>query len=152
MSFLLAMTFAISAQSATRLDEILQTENLSKGQACYLFAVISGAMDDNASFDQSFAHYKDLKIFKGDSANEAIRLDEFADLVMRNMKIKKSFWYSLTKSPYYALRHLKRMDIIHTNQSSSANIKSVMALNIISKLTAKEKNKEENKEAKNEKE
>ncbi len=149
VSFLLVMAFAVSAQSAQRIDEILKTENLSKGQACYLFAVISGEMDDNASFDQAFNKYKDLKIFKGDSANEAIRLDEFADLVMRNMEIKKSFWYMLTKSPYYALRHLKRMDIIHTNQPASSEIKSEKALNIVSRLAAKVKTKKQPKEDSN---
>ncbi len=134
-SFLLFTVFSLTAQSAGKIDQILGAENLSKGQACYLLGTFSGKLSEDISFQAAFEHYKDLKMFKDDSAGDDVRLDEFADLILRNIELPKSFWYVITKSPYYALRHLKRMDLILAHKASSSSIKTADALNLLSKLS-----------------
>ncbi len=134
-SLLLILTFSLTAQSAKKIDEILESENLSNGQACYLMGTLSGQFGDKTSFEEAFNQYKNLNIFKGDSVDTEIRLDEFADLILRNIKLKKSFCYMITKSPHYALRHLKRMNIIDSNKSASSPVKTLDALNIVSQIS-----------------
>ncbi len=146
-SLLLFAVFSLTSQSAGKIDKILETENLSKGQACYLLGSFSGELDDTVSFEEAFNHYKDLKMFKDDSAEQDIRVDEFSDLILRNIELKKSFWYMITKSPYYALRHLKRMKIVDSKKDAASSIKSTDALNILSNLSELPKTKKKEKDS-----
>lgn len=135
---LTAITGVCFAQSAEKVEEIINAGVVTKGQACYLVGTAVGSVEDSVSYSDAFSKYAHLKMFKDASFDEPITLAEFSNLVLQNSKANKSLWYMLSKSPYYALRQLKLDGIISKNAVGSADIKPLAAFNILSKLIADE--------------
>lgn len=135
---LTAMTGLCFAQSAAKIEEIVNSDVITKGQACYLVGTATGAVEESASYSEAFNKYENLKMFKNASFDEPIQLAEFSNLVLQNSKANKSLWYMISKSPYYALRQLKLDGIIGKNAVGSAHIKPLTAFDILSKLIADE--------------
>jgi len=135
---LTAITGLCFAQAAAKVEEIVNADVVTKGQACYLVGTAVGILEDSVSYSDAFSKYEHLKMFKNASFDEPITLAEFSNLVLQNSKVNKSLWYIISKSPYYALRQLKLDGIIGKNAVGSATIKPLTAFDILSKLIAEE--------------
>ncbi len=134
ITFSLFFSSALVAQSAEKVEEILNSENLTKGQACYLLGCLNGSVNLTDSYDIAFEKFSVLKMFKGEKAEENIRLDEFSYLLADNFN-PKSLWWKASKHPHYAFRYLKKIGAFDYKKPASSNIKPDEALNLLSRFS-----------------
>ena len=128
----------IFAQSAEKLDEILQAKTLTIGQACYLVGTAIGEVNDTDSYQAAFDKFKGLKMFENKESDEPIRFDEFSNLALQYSSLKHSLWYGIAKNPHYAFRQLKTMKIIPQKAVPSSHITPFVAVNLLAKIMPKE--------------
>lgn len=128
----------VFAQSAEKVDEILQSNTLTKGQACYLVGTAIGEVQDKDSYEAAFNKFKGLKMFKDKKHDEPIRFDEFSNLALQYSSIKHGLWYGIAKNPHYAFRQLKIMKIIPQKTVPSSNITPFTAINLLAKIMPKD--------------
>lgn len=126
------------AQSAEKVDEILQTKTLTRGQACYLVGTAIGEVKETDSYQTAFDKFKGLKMFKNKKHDEPIRFDEFSNLALQYSSIKHGLWYGIAKNPHYAFRQLKIMKIIPQKTVPSSHITPFTAINLLAKIMPKE--------------
>ena len=126
------------AQSAEKVDEILQTKTLTRGQACYLVGTAIGEVKETDSYQTAFDKFKGLKMFKNKKHDEPIRFDEFSNLALQYSYIKHGLWYGIAKNPHYAFRQLKIMKIIPQKTVPSSHITPFTAINLLAKIMPKE--------------
>ncbi|UTY31169.1 hypothetical protein [Treponema putidum] len=134
----LAVGAILFAQSAEKMDEILASNALTMGQACYLVGTSIGKVDDKESYETAFNKFKELKMFKDKKHDEPIRFDEFSNLALQYSSIKHGLWYGITKNPHYAFRQLKIMKIIPHKTVPSSHIKPFTAINLLAKIMPSE--------------
>lgn len=127
-------TFAYS-QSAKIIEKILSSSALTVGDACYLAGIMAGTLSDEALSSDALDKFRYMKNFKDAKADDIIRYDVFAVLVMEAGNIKGSIWYDLYKTPHYAFRYLKIEGLIDDGKSPSSNVEPRDAIAIISKLS-----------------
>lgn len=132
--FLFCAAF-LTAQSAQKIDEILQSPVLTNGQACYLAGTAAGIFEDINSYSEALDSFKHLKGFKDADAGTSVRLDAFSHLILKASGIKGDLWYRAANNPYYAFRFLKMIGIIEQNAVPSSSISPRDALIIFTKLT-----------------
>ena len=126
------------AQSAEKVDEILQTKTLTRGQACYLVGTAIGEVKETDSYQTAFDKFKGLKMFKNKKHDEPIRFDEFSNLALQYSSLKHGLWYRIAKNPHYAFRQLKIMKIIPQKTVPSSHITPFTAINLLAKIMPKE--------------
>ena len=122
------------AQSAEKIEEIINSQFLSKGQACYLIGTATGKLSDSAHYRAAFDAYSGLKMFKNASADETISLAEFSNLVLLSSEQKGGLWCRISNSPYYALRHFKLKGLVKRNAVGSTAVTPIEAFGILSKI------------------
>ncbi|UTC63712.1 hypothetical protein E4O00_07085 [Treponema sp. OMZ 788] len=127
----------IFAQSAEKVDEILDSKNLTRGQACYLVGTAIGEVKEADSYQTAFDKFKGLKMFENKKHDEPIRFDEFSNLALQYSSIKHGLWYSIAKNPHYAFRQLKIMKMIPQKTVPSSNITPFTAINLLAKIMPK---------------
>ncbi len=127
--------FTLYAQSADAVTDILESPEITLGQACYLSAVSQGFVSENASYEeaadaitnQGQGKYQNL-------ASEPAKLSELASIYANLFNLKGGLLYRLTKgSPRYAFKLLKTEGIIPQNYDPSRKISGAEALNIFTK-------------------
>lgn len=128
------------AQSAEKVDEMLESKFLTKGQACYLAGIAIEEVKETDSYEEAFNKFKGLKMFKDAAYDEPIRFDEFANLALQYSSIKKGLWYGIAKNPHYAFRQLKLMRLIPQNTLPSSNISPSKAMNLLTKIMSQSDN------------
>ncbi|UTC67784.1 MULTISPECIES: hypothetical protein [unclassified Treponema] len=133
----LSFGIIIFAQSAEKVDEILSSEVLTKGQACYLVGTAAEKVNENDSYAAAFDKFKGLKMFKNKKHDEPIRLDEFSNLALQYSAIEQGLWYRAAKNPHYAFRQLKIMKIIPQKSVPSSTISPFNGINLLSKIMPK---------------
>ncbi|UTY23784.1 hypothetical protein [Treponema denticola] len=126
------------AQSAEKVDEILQAKTLTIGQACYLVGTATSEVNDTDSYQAAFDKFKDLKMFENKKHDEPIRFDEFSNLALQYSSIKHGLWYGIAKNPHYAFRQLKTMKLIPHKTVPSSHITPFTAINLLAKIMPKE--------------
>lgn len=122
-------------QSARVLEKILSSQALTVGDACYLAGIMAGKVPDESLSSEALEKFRYIKSFKHAKAEDSIRYDVFAALVMEAGNIKGSIWYNLYKSPHYAFRYLKMEGFVDSNKSPSSSVDPRDAIAIISKLS-----------------
>lgn len=133
LSFLIGS--CLFAQSADVITSILNTNEVTYGQVCYLSAVRQGFIKDKASFTNAInALYEKGQIDKKYSEEEKIPLCQIAAIFVKIWPEKKqSLMYNLSKgSPRYAYKLLKSLDVIDSKMDSSQFISGRETLNILS--------------------
>lgn len=123
------------AQSAKTIDKMLTTEALTCGGACYLAGIISGTVSDDASLVDTLEKFRHVSGLKDARADDLIRYDIFANLMMHVTQVKGSIWYNLYKTPHYAFRYLKMEGLVSEETPPSSNVNPRDAMAIISKLS-----------------
>ena len=126
------------AQSAEKVDEILQTKTLTRGQACYLVGTAIGEVKETDSYQTAFDKFKGLKMFENKKHDEPIRFDEFSNLALQYSSVEHGLWYGVAKNPHYAFRQLKIMKLIPHKTVPSSNITPFAAINLLAKIMPKD--------------
>ncbi len=128
----------IYAQSADVVTNILNTDQVTYGQICYLSAVRQNLMEDTKSYDDAIAilsKEKQLPFAGIVSENQIISLKEIAYIYSKiwdNQISSRGLMYKLTKgSPRYAFKQLKADGIIMNNSDPFKGIDGFEALGIL---------------------
>jgi hypothetical protein len=105
----------LSAQTAERIERLLEQKSVSYKDAALLALQAAGQVDaDAASADEAFAFALERGwLPKGAAADDAARLSGLSLLVMQAFDIKGGAFYSLFKTPHYAYRALVYKGIVH---------------------------------------
>lgn len=134
--FLLAFTLLIvgiaGAQSANRVTEILEENQITYGEIAYLAGSQLNLIQESASYDDALKSATDAGIIKGqhastDSANYAA----LAYACSKTWNISNSLFYKMTNSPRYAFKQLQSMGIISSNADPSQTVSGRTAMSII---------------------
>ncbi len=104
------------AQSAQKVSEILETNEISKGQASYFTCVYKDISDESVSDEEAFSVLKEKNLFKStENANDKISLSKACFLIARTAEMKGGIFYSITHSARYAFREFKAVGIVPQN-------------------------------------
>lgn len=105
------------------------------GDACYLAGIMAGKVSDESLSSDALEKFRYMKSFKDAKADDNIRYDMFAVLIMEAGNIKGSIWYNLYKTPHYAFRYLKMEGLVDDGKAPSSSVEPRDAIAIISKLS-----------------
>jgi len=122
------------AQSADVVTDILESEEVTYGQICYLSAIHQGLVDEDAAYEDAIqALYNQGQIPE--------ELDSYASVYMANLafiyaqiwpQIKGGLMFKLTKgSPRYAFKQFKADGIIPDKSDPNMVVSGSDALNIL---------------------
>ncbi len=129
-----AAALAVHAQSAQRISQIVESPELSYGQAAYIALSYSDSetMDESADDAQAFeAAFQRKWIKNGAVVQAAIRLDELSALYVSAVGIKGGVMCGLIKnSPRYSFRELKALGLLDKNADPAMKIDGQNALNL----------------------
>jgi len=107
---LLAAGMAV-AQSNEVIDEILEQEEATFGQAAYIAFLAAGAAPEDATVEEV---YRDISWAEWNLDQKAIdasvTVGEFSYLVMENMGIQGGLMYRMIPGPRYAARELDYLE------------------------------------------
>lgn len=130
--FCLICAIAISAQSAEKIEQIVGEESLSWGQVSYLVAPCLNSETEDVSKSFDLLKEKGLVPSKKEiSLDTKINLKEYSFVIAKVFNIKKSFWFTVTKSQHYAFKMLKNIHFIEDKQASKDAVSGRMAIRLI---------------------
>ena len=137
--FAFLIFFSVNAQSADVITEILESEEATFGQICYLSAVQMGLVEEDASYDEAIQVLYDNKyipeIADADSVIPAVNL---AFIYSQLWPIKGGLMFRLTKrSPRYAFKQLQYDGIIDSETDPSAHVTGAKALSLYTSCNKK---------------
>lgn len=132
------LTIAVSfSQSAEKIDEILEIEKATFGQATYLIQTAlnseSDGLDFNAAFDLFKSNNENL-IKDSITASDVISTKTYAFLLMKAFGIKGGMMYRIYPCPRYAYRDLQYLAIIQGKNNPEALITGASMLQIFSRI------------------
>lgn len=112
--FTLFLVFSIHAQSADVITEILDSEEVTFGQVCYISAVEQGLVSDRAGYKEAVdALVKNEQIPGTVDENAAAPIVDIAFIMSQIWDIKGGLMYRITKgSPRYSFKQFKSDGII----------------------------------------
>lgn len=126
---------SLYSQSAKVLDRIISSEALTCGDACYLAGIMAGKVADDTPPTEAIELFRHIQALKNAKADEIIRYDVFAALVMDAGEVKGSIWYNLYRSPHYAFRYIKMEGLVDEETPPSSKVNPRDAIAIIAKLS-----------------
>lgn len=105
--------FYCFSQSSEKVTEVLDCEQITKGQAAYFVGIYKGLSDETASETDAFSTLWEMRLFSGnEDPNEKISLAETCALIARSANMKGGIFYSIYHSGRYALREFKTLGIL----------------------------------------
>lgn len=111
------------AQSSQKISEILEKEEISKGQASYFACVYKNLVEESASEDDAFTILQEKNLFKLDEkSDEKISLSKACFLVSETSQMKGGIFYSIFHSSRYSLREFKALGIIPQNANPNQTV------------------------------
>lgn len=115
---LMGVLLPAAAQSNAVLDEILGREALRAADGAYLVLAAAGKIDEQASPEEAFRLLNETGwILAADGAGAAIRLGDYAYLLMQAFALEGGIMYRLAPGPRYAARELFFLRLIPENGS-----------------------------------
>ena len=131
---------SLFAQTAAELEELLQIQAVSYGQAArFVLAAADAANLQDTERACTFAAERRW-LPKKTAAAQTARLDGVALLLMQAFAVKGGMWYSLTKSPHYAYRELVYQDIIQGRADPKMTVSGDQLLFLINRLLSYQEN------------
>jgi len=122
------------AQTAGELEELLQTQTVSYGQAArFVLAAADAANLQNP--EQACAYAVEQRwLPRKTAAEKPARLNDVSLLLMQAFDVRGGMWYSLTKSPHHAYRELVYQDIIQGRADPEMTLSGEELLFLINRL------------------
>lgn len=119
----LSFSFGGFAQSAQKVSEILENEEISNAQASYFVCVYQNLADEQVSDSEAFALLGQKDFFKArENADEKISLSKSCYLIAKTAEMKGGIFYSLFNSPRYAFREFKALGIVPQNADPNQKV------------------------------
>ena len=122
----------VYGQEASKITEILEAPQLTKGQASYIVASWLDPANETLDFNQATQVIVGQGLLKEEAnASDAIRLDELSGLCMKAWEIPGGLFYRMFKSNRYAFRELKARGYLTANDYPSFSVSGFRGLNIM---------------------
>lgn len=127
-----AAALAVHAQSVEKINEIVESPEISYGQAAYLALSYSGDIDETAEIADALAAAVQKNWIKSGAVDTAaIKLGEFSALCVKATGIKGGLFCRLTKnSPRYSFSELKSLRILDKNADPAMKVSGQDALSL----------------------
>ena len=137
--FALFLVLSAYAQSADVITDILETEEVTFGQVCYLTAVQMNIIDDSVSYEGAVtALYEHGYIPEVEDFDAPVPAVDLAYLYSNLWNIKGGLMYRLTKgSPRYAFRQFQADGIIGADVDPANYVSGEKALSIYTSCISK---------------
>lgn len=104
------------AQNSQKISEILENDEISKGQAAYFICVYNSFGEEDLSEKDAFDFLREKSFFdETEKSDEKISLSNVCFLIGKSANMKGGIFYSIFKSPRYALREFKSLGILPQN-------------------------------------
>ena len=135
--FFIFLPFRLSAQTAVKLETLLNETELSWSAAT---AFVLEASDTGAYSDplEAFSFAQEHKwLPKNVSPGDPARLNGIALLLMRSFDQKGGIFYSIAKSPHHAYRELAYKGVIRGNVDPDMSVSGQELLLMIGRLLSK---------------
>lgn len=124
----------VFAQSADVVTSILDAEEVTYGQICYISAVHQNFVEDDASFEQAMkALVSTGQISENIAADKAVTMAELSAIYLQMWpEVKGGLMYTITKgAPRYAFKKLKSDGILSEKTDPSKKVSGADAMNIL---------------------
>jgi hypothetical protein len=132
--FLGLFSAPLFAQTAKELEELLQTQTVSYGQAAR-FVLAAADAANLQDPEQALAYAVEQRwLPRRAAAAQTARLNNISLLLMRAFDVRGGMWYSLTKSPHHAYRELVYQDIIQDRADPEMTVSGEELLFLINRL------------------
>ena len=136
--FLTFTRFFGCAQSADEVTKLLNTEEVTYGQACYFLATLHGLVDEDASYGQALDSIKEQGLLNFDVPKfDPIPLNQISHICVKLWRIKGSFFYLICPTPRYAFRLLKAHSVLSRTADPLKKVSGHEFLNILTDCIAK---------------
>ena len=137
--FALFLVLSAYAQSADVITDILETEEVTFGQVCYLTAVQMDIIEDSATYEEAVtALYEKGQIPVLEDYDLPVPAVDLAYLYSRLWKINGGLMYRLSKgAPRYAFRQFQADGIIGNDVDPSSYVSGEKALSIYTSCISK---------------
>lgn len=120
---LFLLSTGIFAQNSEKITELINTEKTTYGQAAYLTAVFTGAVNESATEEESLKALQAEKfVSENKTADDYITLSELSYIALSVSGKKGGLFYTLFPGPRYALRELKAKGVLPPNADPSATV------------------------------
>jgi hypothetical protein len=140
--FLGLLAAPLCAQTAAELEELLQVQAVSYGQAArFVLEAADAADSQNVSKKTASAFTFAAErawLPHNAAADDAARLDGVSLLLMQAFGVKGGMWYSLMKNPHYAYRELLYQDVIQGRVSPEMAVSGEYLLFLINRLLSRQ--------------
>lgn len=129
------VAFPVLSQTAERIDEILDQEELTAGAAAYIAAASGDVVSDSADGEEALAALAELGFpANAVSANQPIRLDQFSYMLMLAHERSGGLFYSLFTGPRYALRELEYDRVVRGGGDPNETLTGSRGLRLVGRL------------------
>lgn len=109
----------VFSQTADSVTNVIETEEITYGQAAYYSTVVLGICKDTVPYNESLGILKEKGAIKiGINEYEKIPMKDLCKILYFTWDIKGSLMLSATKSPRYILKQLKSDGIVPDNMYS----------------------------------
>lgn len=118
------MSFSVFAQSADVITEILEADQATYGQVCYLSAVQQQFVADNASYDDAiYALRSEGQIKEIINSDVLIKARDAAAIFASMWDIEGGLMFRISKgSPRYAFKQLQSDGVIPSSKDPAENL------------------------------
>lgn len=126
-------TFAFS-QSADVVTKIIEAENVTYGQVCYMSAVHQKLVSENASYSDAInALFNEKQIAKIYVEDETPTLEQISSIVLKMWpKVNDSLFFRISKgSPRYSFKLLQAKGVVRSSFDPKQKISGRDYLNIL---------------------
>ena len=133
------------SQTAERIERLLQQDQVSYRDAALLALEASGHLDseNQTSADEAFRFAMERGwLPRGAQADNAVKLNETALLLMSSFGLKGGLFYTLTKSAHHAYRELVYQGMIRDDTDPGMSVSGRQLLLIISRILSVKENEE----------
>ena len=135
--FLSCLGHGLFAQTAEKMDQILESKEISYDQAAFIILPAAGLISETASLDEAFMFAWEHKwLRKAKVPEDPISLGELSYLIMKAFDMKSGFMYAIFPGPRYAFRELCYRSIIQGRSDPSITLSGERLLNIQGRLLA----------------
>lgn len=131
----LALALPATAQTAERLEEVLAQDELTVGLAAYVAAASGGLIAEDGSIDEAMQALERIGFpVERVSAEQRIRTDQFAFMLMLAHERSGGILYTLFPGPRYAFRELRHERVIQRRGDPNERLSGSRALRLTERV------------------
>lgn len=132
---------AAFSQSFDKLTELIKTDEITVGQACYMVASYLSLINEKATDDAAVEQLKKAGILSEKASGTApVKLGQLCSLYGKALKTKGGMMYSLTKaSGRYAYKEFVAKGYIPSGKDPSMHVSGTDAIGLFNQITGSAK-------------